>query len=102
MTGLNTLRGSLIDMSHKGKTEKLEKCHCFKYCKNAVYTGKCESCGKGKLNFKNKYETLKELLDVVIDDLLLQRILISSTGDELLKYLKNAYQKHHGVNLEGS
>ncbi len=93
-------------MSHKGKTEKLEKCHCFKYCKNAVYTGKCESCGESKLNFKNKYETLKELLDVAIEDLLLQRILIclsknptTSTGDELLKYLKNAYQKRHGVSL---
>lgn len=47
---------------------KLEKCHLFKYCKNAVYTGKCESCGEGKLNFKNKYETSQELLDVVIED----------------------------------
>lgn len=41
-------------MGDKGKIEKLEKCHWFKYCKNAIYTGKCKSCGKSKLNFVQK------------------------------------------------
>lgn len=38
----------------------------FKDCINKVFTGKCESCGKSKLNYQNSdeyYNDFKETID---------------------------------------